>query len=171
MRRGQPFLTILDRFSAEELLCHPGRGAHLRHVISIGDPGESPPIGLDAHPARRLRLEFHDLDLDPPEPWASIYAAPGREDVSQILKFCAAVDGPTLIHCHAGISRSTAAGLLLLALRLGPGSEDAAANALATVRPHAVPNRRIVALGDELLGRDGALVRALNTRFWGARST
>jgi predicted protein tyrosine phosphatase len=85
--------------------------------------------------------------------------------VEQIVAFAADVDGPTLIHCAAGISRSTAAGLILLALRTGPGREEQAYEHLFRVRPRAVPNRRMVWMADHLLGRNGALV-SLHRTCW-----
>ena len=65
-----------------------------------------------------------------------------------------------LIHCHAGISRSTAAMLMILAQAQPRESEDAIADRLMRIRPQAWPNSRMIAFADELLGRDGRLTAA-----------
>jgi predicted protein tyrosine phosphatase len=59
----------------------------------------------------------------------------------------------------AGISRSTAAALIALALT-APGREELVARQLRRAAPHASPNRRIIALADRLLARDGRLIAA-----------
>jgi predicted protein tyrosine phosphatase len=68
---------------------------------------------------------------------------------------------PMLIHCWAGISRSTAAAFTIACERSAPGKEAAIARALREAAPHAYPNRRIVALADDLLGRRGRMVDAV----------
>jgi predicted protein tyrosine phosphatase len=150
-------LFITAAVDAALLLCEP-RGAALRHILSLGDPGAAPPRGLAEHPARKLRVEFDDLERDPAPGFG--YVAVQLAQVRAMLDFLVACDGPALIHCAAGKSRSTAAGLLLLAHRLGPGREAEAVAELKRIRPAAWPNRRIVGMGDELLGRGGALIAA-----------
>ncbi|HVV64212.1 MAG TPA: hypothetical protein VHC42_02000, partial [Rhizomicrobium sp.] len=61
----------------------------------------------------------------------------------------------------AGISRSTAASYALLCDRAGPGAEREIAEDLRARAPHAQPNRLIVRLADEALGRGGAMARAI----------
>jgi hypothetical protein len=68
-------------------------------------------------------------------------------------------DRPLLVHCVAGISRSTAAALIAMAAH-GPGREMESAHALREVAPHAHPNRRLIQLADEILGSRGRLVSA-----------
>jgi predicted protein tyrosine phosphatase len=66
---------------------------------------------------------------------------------------------PLLVHCMAGISRSMAAALIAMAAH-SPGREMQAARAMRALAPHAHPNRRMIALADELLGCGGRLVEA-----------
>lgn len=66
--------------------------------------------------------------------------------------------GRLLIHCEAGVSRSGAAALMLLAKELGV---DAAVDALAVIRPTAYPNKLLVRYADTLLRLDGVLMDAL----------
>ena len=71
-----------------------------------------------------------------------------------------------LAHCEAGISRSTAAALVLdlAAPGLPPGAQDrleAAWDRLFALRPEARPNRGLLRLADTRLGLAGRLA-ALN---------
>jgi predicted protein tyrosine phosphatase len=101
-------------------------------------------------------------DISEPLPGHTV---PGEDHVRALIEFMRGwhnggrPGGPILMHCLAGISRSMAAALICLALRV-EGDEDGAARRLRQAAPHASPNRRIVALADHLLGRGGRLVRA-----------
>ena len=69
---------------------------------------------------------------------------------------------PTLlIHCFAGVSRSTAAAYVLACAQRGPGEEEALAAQLRTLCPEATPNPLMVSLADTILSRDGAMSRAI----------
>ena len=125
-------------------------------VLSLGNPGERPPAGLNACP-RWLRREFHDLDRE--RAWLRGLVVPGEEDVVAILTFFAGtMDGPVLVHCRAGVGRSTASAFIGVCQALGPGQEGQALATVLAVRPHALPNRRIVEIGDGLLGRGGEMI-------------
>ncbi len=89
--------------------------------------------------------------------------APSEAMVRSLLAFGAAWSGaaPLLVHCWAGISRSTAAGFALACQRMGAGAEEAIAQNLRMVSPMATPNPLVVALADELLGRGGAMIAAI----------
>lgn len=71
-------------------------------------------------------------------------------------------DNMLFIHCHAGQCRSPAIALAIIADRMGPGREAEAVDALKVVRRWSTPNRLVVELADKVLGRNGALVEALN---------
>ena len=70
--------------------------------------------------------------------------------------------GPLIIHCYAGVSRSTAAALTILCL-YNQGREEKAAQVLRERAPHAQPNQLMIAIADRLLRCDGRLVNAVNT--------
>lgn len=139
-------------------------------VVSIGVPGEPAPDALApwavADAGRRfLRLEFDDISLDGMKELHAKDRAQfdrltfcDRAMVAAMLAFARASDGPLLVHCGAGASRSPACALLVNALRLGPGREREAAT-LTDVRP-CYPNTLVVKLGDDLLEREGALCAA-----------
>jgi predicted protein tyrosine phosphatase len=82
--------------------------------------------------------------------------------VVQLVRFLEAwkpAEGALLVHCWAGISRSTATALIARYVKCGDA--EASALALRAAAPHAIPNRRIVQLADDVLGCGGALVGAL----------
>jgi predicted protein tyrosine phosphatase len=95
------------------------------------------------------------------------YVAASRDDVDRLVKFLQRVDGTTLIHCAAGVSRSTAAAFILLCILLGPGREEEALDHLHRIATDRVilPNRRLVWFADDLLGRKGAMRSAHRARF------
>jgi predicted protein tyrosine phosphatase len=76
-----------------------------------------------------------------------------------------------LIHCWAGISRSTAAAFILACDRAGAGSEARLARMLRERAKHADPNRLMVRIGDDLLGRRGKMVDAIEAIGRGAIAT
>jgi predicted protein tyrosine phosphatase len=130
------------------------------HVVSILDPEWPDPQDFAAFaPHRRIALRFHDIIEAMPG-----YVAPQRQDVGTLLGFGRELDGAAaahlLIHCHAGISRSTAAAILLLAQARPDLDPDALFAAVAQMRPRAWPNLRLLEFGDELLGRNGGIVAA-----------
>jgi predicted protein tyrosine phosphatase len=113
-------------------------------------------IAVDRH----LVLGMDDI----PEP-ADGYVAPGEEHVAKLIAFARAWDrsAPLVIHCYAGISRSTA-GAFVTACALNPHrAELAIAQELRRRSATASPNRRIVSLADDLLGRNGRMVDAIGT--------
>jgi predicted protein tyrosine phosphatase len=148
----------------DELDVHAARG--VTHVLSILDPEwPEPEAFLAFDPHFRATFRFHDAIE--PDPGVLL---PQRADVEAILAFGrdAGDVSHLLIHCHAGISRSTAAMLMILAQAHPHESEDAAVDELLAIRPQAWPNSRMIAFADELLGRNGRLTAAV-TRIYARR--
>lgn len=89
--------------------------------------------------------------------------APDRQAVQAILDFAAQWDraAPLLIHCLAGISRSTAAAYAISCRYGYAGQEDALAVRLRAASPYATPNPLVTQLADDILGRGGAMTRAV----------
>jgi predicted protein tyrosine phosphatase len=132
--------------------------AGVTHVLSILDPDWPDPESFQAFPPhRRLALRFHDII----EPAPGRYA-PSRDDVERLLAFGRELgeDGHLLVHCHAGVSRSTAAATLILAQAHPDRPASEALDAVTRIRPRAWPNLRILEFGDALLGRDGEIAAA-----------
>jgi predicted protein tyrosine phosphatase len=91
------------------------------------------------------------------------FLAPQRDHVEQLLAFGRRWErtAPLVVHCYAGISRSTATAFAI-ACALNPDRDEAAiARKLRADSPSAHPNSLIVTHADELLGREGRMVRAL----------
>jgi len=132
------------------------------HLIGILNPTMPAPGAYDRHASGRdmLLLRFHDTE-------AVEDSGPGPADVTAMLQLIArATTKPAsrlFIHCHAGASRSTATAYLALVHRHGLGGVDAAFADLLRVTNKPWPNRRIVALADELLGGGGRLLMPLDT--------
>src|SRR5207244_5610784 len=70
-----------------------------------------------------------------------------------------------LVHCHAGVSRSTAAAALILAQARPDRPAEEALLTVVRRRPRAWPNLRIIELGDALLGRRGEIVEAARAHY------
>jgi predicted protein tyrosine phosphatase len=154
-----PDVIIASRTLAERLLLSKSPGPAIRHIISIGAPGDPTPPGFEAC-AARIRLEFHDISED-----TDFEFGPRAWHVEQVIDFGRQVEhdgGKLLVHCEAGISRSTAAALTVFATWLGAGKERDAVRKVYAARPQAWPNDLFVKLADELLGREGALIAATN---------
>lgn len=115
-------------------------------------------LRFHAQPAPdHLVLRFEDLDYGPPS-----VTLPTREHARLVLEFGRKhADGTLLVHCAAGVGRSPAAALVVLADRYGPGREADALEDLLVLRPEAVPNLALTAAADAELGRGGALLSAV----------
>jgi predicted protein tyrosine phosphatase len=93
------------------------------------------------------------------------YIIPGEEHVTRLIDFVRGWDrtAPLVVHCFAGISRSTA-GAYVAACALNPRRDEwAIARALRRASVTATPNPRIVSLADRMLGREGRMVAAIDS--------
>jgi len=130
------------------------------HLISAinADLAPTTPVGLRAE--HHLRLDMHDI-VEPCE--GAI--APASEHVGQLIDFVHTWDrqAPLLIHCYAGLSRSTAAAFITLCALNPHAPEVAIAQALRRASDTAVPNRRFVTLADTFLRREGRMLAALDS--------
>ncbi len=128
------------------------------HMITLLDPEHRIETPLGLAPERHLRLGIWDIANPAP---GMAPAAP--EIVEKILAFGAGWDAsrPLLVHCWAGISRSTATAFMLACARNPSAEEFEIARRLRRAAPHANPNRRLVSLADEALGRGGRMIEAV----------
>lgn len=146
-------IEVLSRLEAGQILCSPDRCAEITCLVSIGDANDPLPEGYQNAP-RKLRWLIADVVTE---------EGCNEEDVRRIISLAEQLrseSGTLLIHCEAGVSRSTATALIIYACWLGRGSEDEAMRRVLAQRPCAVPNRRMVALADRLLAFDGRLLLA-----------
>lgn len=91
------------------------------------------------------------------------HVLPDEAHVRRLLDFVRAWDRarPLVIHCYAGISRSTAAAFIATCALRPDRDEAEIARELRLASPSATPNRRLVAVADAMLGRDGRMVAAI----------
>lgn len=130
----------------------------VRHVVTLLAPNtpHDMPRGIAAD--RHLKLYFHDIiqAMDGHTP-------PSAADAERLVSFIGSWDraDPMLIHCWAGISRSTAAAFTALCMFRPRADEEELALELRRASPSATPNRLIVTLADDVLGRKGRMVKAI----------
>ena len=107
---------------------------------------------------RHLFIGVSDI-IDP----LNEHVLPAVEHVEQLLAFVRAWgrESPLVIHCWAGISRATAAAFIAACALRPDRKEDDIARALRQASPIATPNRRLVAVADEILGRHGGMTEAI----------
>jgi len=132
------------------------RVSHLVTLINGETLIDTPPsIGQDRH----LRLSMNDIS----EPRDGL-VAPCEDHVAELIQFALDWDqqAPLLIHCWAGISRSTAAAFISLCALNPETDEGSLAQALRGASPTASPNRRLVALADKVLARQGRMTAAVD---------
>jgi predicted protein tyrosine phosphatase len=129
-------------------------------VISLLDPETPFPDTGPDYVDKHLRVEMHDI-VETQQGWI----APAEGHIDSLLKFIADWDetGPILIHCYAGISRSTATAFITACLHNPDASEVEIARELRSVSPTATPNRRIVQLADLAMGRKGRMLHAVES--------
>jgi predicted protein tyrosine phosphatase len=142
----------------EELTGHCEAG--VSHVLSILDPDWPVPEAFGTFGEHaKLELRFHDV----------IEVAPGtippsEADVRAVLAFGRDLEAEAasrlLVHCHAGISRSTASMALILAQARPALGAEAILQGILGIREKAWPNLRILEIGDAMLGREGTLPAA-----------
>ena len=139
-----------------------------RHIVSLlGDESNiSRPPGIA--PENHLWLRLHDISspLDG-------HIIPGEEHISNLFNFVRGWDRrtPLVVHCFAGISRSTASAFASVCALSPHRTEAAIAQALRRASPTATPNARIVSLADRLLGRGGRMIAAIETIGRGAEAS
>lgn len=160
-------ISTLTICGIEELPAQSAR--RVSHVLSLLDPDLPELDSFAAYEAHeRLTLRFHDIIA----PMAG-RVHPTEAHVGAILDFGASLKetaakrsgGHLLVHCHMGISRSSAAMLSLLAQVHAEESEDRLFERLRLVRPQAWPNSVMIGFADTQLGRGGRLTAALGRHY------
>jgi predicted protein tyrosine phosphatase len=91
------------------------------------------------------------------------YIAPAEEHVADLLKFVRRWErsAPLVVHCYAGISRSTA-GAFIAACALNPNRDESGlAQSIRRSSPTAMPNTLLVSIADRMLKRNGRMIAAV----------
>jgi predicted protein tyrosine phosphatase len=134
------------------------RATGARSLVTLLDKGTpvNRPSGIAAE--RHLVVVLSDIVVE-----VDGHTLPSESHVENLLTFVRQWDqsAPLLIHCWAGVSRSTAAAFIT-ACALRPHRDEAEiAQAVRTKSPTATPNSRLVTIADAMLGRNGRMVAAI----------
>jgi predicted protein tyrosine phosphatase len=129
--------------------------SHVLTLINVGTPLERPAL-IDAENHAIIGVSDIAEARDG-------HVLPAEEHVARVLDFVRAWprEKPLVVHCYAGISRSTAAAYIAACALAPERDEGAIADALRAASPSATPNPRLVAVADRMLGREGRMVAAV----------
>ncbi len=131
------------------------RASHIVTLLRLIDRVERPATIAQAN---HLVLAMDDISAP-----IDGYTHPAEEHVHELIGFVQRWDrrAPVVMHCYAGISRSTA-GAFISACALNPGRDEAAvARAIRGASKTAAPNNMLVSHADRLLGRKGRMIAAV----------
>jgi predicted protein tyrosine phosphatase len=134
------------------------RESGARSLITILTAGASLVRPCEIPRERHLRIAVSDIDAP-----RDGHVLPSDEHIERLLGFLQDWDraAPLVIHCYAGVSRSPAAAFVAACALAPHRCEMELARELRLASPTATPNRRLVALADERLGRDGRMNDAI----------
>lgn len=139
--------------------------AGARRAVSLLSPGDDFPSFDALHEDDHYTVHLHDIT----EPLEG-YVTPARRHVEDLIEFLGDwnPNGTLLVHCWAGISRSTATAFIAACLHNPDADENEIAAALRDASPTAFPNARIVGYADAILGRNGRMKAAASAIGRGA---
>lgn len=123
-------------------------------VITVGPSKDEVAFG---HPNHYVRT-FDDVIMGD--------SAPQHKDVEAVLDFASINSGPRLIHCHAGMSRSTS---MAIAVMINEGADPFEAfDRLKAIHPHNrdfIPNPRIMRIIEDIFGLNGFVQYSRENEF------
>jgi predicted protein tyrosine phosphatase len=130
--------------------------SHILTVMANVDQVQRP---LSVAEVNHLRVSMDDITEQ-----MDGFVAPNDAHIERVLAFVRGWDrgAPLVVHCYAGISRSTASAFAAACMLNPHRDEVAIARQIRAASPIASPNRLIVALADKALGREGRMLRALD---------
>ena len=136
-----------------------------RYVITAINPLSIPATPAGVSDKNHLRVAINDIDAPHGE-----LVHPEAHHIERIIGFANRWnrDGPLVIHCLAGISRSSASAFIT-ACTLNPNAnEHLIAQTLREASATARPNPLMIELADGLLDRDGRMIAAIKALSPGA---
>ena len=127
-------------------------------IVSLLDPEFTFPEVGPKYVNRHLQLSFHDIHVP-----TEAQVIPPAKHIDDLLNFVAAWKriAPILIHCRAGIGRSTATAFITACLHNPYTDELDIAATLRRVSPLARPNETLIGLADHAMGRSGRMSKAI----------
>jgi predicted protein tyrosine phosphatase len=146
-------------------------GTPFTKIISINDAhleeegGYERRIKVYFPKAHAVFSYFDDVDY-------STENGPQESEISLLLDFSRrfTMTDKILIHCRAGVSRSTALAYAVSCQHGQPGQEAEAFAYIRQIRPQLFPNGLVVKMADRILKRKGRLVAAAKIDCWEASS-
>lgn len=142
-------------------------------VVSIMDSNQQPAVFTTPGSRRILALSFDDCDRGN-NPYG--YQSPSIFDVKKVINFAQELEPqPIIVHCQAGISRSSA--MMAGIFRVWCNSDQEALDLIVEVQKNSAqrgwrekdlrihPNSRIIGLFDVALGLGGSFVKQY-TSIW-----
>jgi len=134
------------------------RATGASHVVTLISAETVVPRPEGVAADNHLFLGFNDI-VAPTEG----LVPPAMAHVERLIGFVRSWDRqqPMVIHCYAGVSRSTAGAFIALAALDPTRDEHALAAEIRRLSPSATPNIRMVGFADALLERDGRMVAAI----------
>lgn len=135
------------------------------HVLTVMANVEQVARPVSVLPANHLKVSMDDITEE-----MDGFVAPSEGHIEQVLNFVRSWDrgAPLVVHCYAGISRSTASAFAAVCALNPHRDEIEIARKIRAASPIASPNRLIVGLADRALGREGRMLRALDAMGPGA---
>ena len=157
-----PDITIASLDEVEMLA-----GTPFTKIISINDAYLGEERGYERRikayfpKARAVFSYFNDVDYPTDD-------GPQENEIGLLLDFSQrfTVADKILIHCRAGVSRSTALAYAVICQHSQPGQEAEAFAYLRQIRPQLFPNALVVKMADRILKRKGRLLAAVKTHCW-----
>lgn len=143
-------------------------------LVSVLDPELIPETPNTIAPDRHFKLAIDDIEAPHPglkhaelrhvdalcqfaRNWSASFERHGQNALPRDKA------GSIVIHCYAGVSRSSAAAYVMLCALNPEVSELTIANYMRSRSKTASPNRLIVSLGDQVLGRNGRMNKAIRS--------
>ena len=127
-------------------------------IISLLDPNDTFPETGPVYFNRHLRLCFNDIHASTKD-----QVLPTAKHIDELLNFISlwSRKEPILIHCRAGIGRSTAAAFITACFHNPNSDELEIARALRRASPLARPNETLIQLADAAMNKNGRMMDAI----------
>jgi len=165
------YLTIGPKYEAHQAKLK----YNCDYVISLQDiedqKNDVVPTPQGVKPENHIHLFFDDLSDEYPvrqssrDPELIRRDGPSEEHVQKVLDFIKTIPdwSRVYIHCFAGVSRSTSMAFVMFCAQSDPGTEEGCMMLTERAALHRGiwPNSRIVRFGDQILKRDGAMIKAV----------
>ena len=150
-----PDVVIASRDMAADYLASPLYRDKITHLISINESNGEALTRVKAFVKPKVVLYFEDIEVEVPG-----CVLPEPSDILQIRRLAKEMQGSggvCLVHCYAGISRSSAAAITALTLAAGKARLRETVEAVFTAAPHVLPNRLMIQYADDRMEAQGEL--------------